>query len=279
MSERVRAALYARVSTEEQAINGYSLDAQLEKMRAFCVVHDYEVVGEYVDDGYSGKSYRNRPAYTAMFSPEESKKWDVLIVLKLDRIHRNSRNFMEMMENLKKHGKDFISTFEKFNTSTAVGRFALDTIQRIAQLESEQIGERTYIGMREKAETNGGVMGFTPPIGYGLEDGELFVVEEEFEIVRDIFTMYLNGMTISDIAYHLNREGRLTRKGNPWNKYNLGTVLHNPVYAGYMRWEDTRQKHTAETVVSVDEFNQVQMMFASKIKDPAKRNVELLSVA
>ena len=279
MAEKIRAALYARVSTEEQAINGYSLDAQLEKMRAFCIVHDYEVAEEYVDDGFSGKAYRNRPAYMHMFSPEEMKRWDILIVLKLDRIHRNSKNFMEMMERLKRQGKDFVSTFEKFNTSTAVGRFALDTIQRIAQLESEQIGERTYIGMREKAETNGGVMGFTPPIGYGLDNGELFVIDEEFELVQDIFSMYLSGMAITDIAYNLNREGRLTRKGNPWNKYNLGTVLHNPVYAGYMRWEDTRQRHNAQPVVSIEEFNQVQMMFASKIRDPAKRNPELLSVA
>ena len=179
MSEKIRAALYARVSTEEQAILGYSLDAQLEKMRAFCIVHDYEVAEEYVDDGYSGKAYRNRPAYMHMFSPEESKKWDILIVLKLDRIHRNSKNFMEMMEKLKKSGKDFVSTFEKFNTSTAVGRFALDTIQRIAQLESEQIGERTYLGMREKAQTNGGVMGFTPPIGYGLEDGVRYRIQSQ----------------------------------------------------------------------------------------------------
>ena len=277
MASNDRAALYARVSTEEQAVTGYSLDAQLEKMRMYCEIHNLTIAGEYVDDGYSGTNTR-RPAYRHMFFPEERKKWDVLIVLKMDRIHRNSKEFILMMEDLKKHNQEFISTYEKFNTKAAVGRFALDMIQRIAQLESEQIGERTYIGMRQKAETNGGVMGFNPPFGYGLEDGELFAIEDELETVRDIYTMYLNGMTTSDIAYNLNRECRLTRKGNPWNKYNLATILHNPVYAGYMRWEDTRQKHTAETVISIEEFNEVQMMFASKIRDPAKRNPELLAL-
>ena len=276
MPSNDRAALYARVSTEEQAVTGYSLDAQLEKMRMYCEIQNLTIAGEYVDDGYSGTNTR-RPAYRHMFSPEERKKWDVLIVLKMDRIHRNSKEFILMMEDLKKHNQEFISTYEKFNTKAAVGRFALDMIQRIAQLESEQIGERTYIGMRQKAETNGGVMGFNPPFGYGLEDGELFAIEDELDTVRDIYTMYLNGMTTSDIAYNLNRECRLTRRGNPWNKYNLATILHNPVYAGYMRWEETRQKHTAETVISIEEFNEVQMMFASKIRDPAKRNPELLA--
>ncbi len=278
MPSNDRAALYARVSTEEQAVTGYSLDAQLEKMRMYCEVQNLTIAGEYVDDGYSGTNTR-RPAYRHMFSPEERKKWDVLIVLKMDRIHRNTKEFILMMEDLKKHNQEFISTYEKFNTKAAVGRFALDMIQRIAQLESEQIGERTYIGMRQKAETNGGVMGFNPPFGYGLEDGELFAIEDELETVRDIYTMYLSGMTTSDIAYNLNRECRLTRKGNPWNKYNLATILHNPVYAGYMRWEETRQKHTAETVISIEEFNEVQMMFASKIKDPAKRNPDLLAIS
>lgn len=278
MASKERAALYARVSTEEQAVTGYSLDAQLEKMRMYCEIQNLTITGEYVDDGYSGTNTR-RPAYRHMFSPEERKKWDILIVLKMDRIHRNSKEFILMMEDLKKHNQEFISTYEKFNTKAAVGRFALDMIQRIAQLESEQIGERTYIGMRQKAETNGGVMGFNPPFGYGLEDGELFAIEDELETVRDIYSMYLSGMTTSDIAYNLNRECRLTRKGNPWNKYNLATILHNPVYAGYMRWEETRQKHTAETVISIEEFNEVQMMFASKIRDPAKRNPELLALS
>ncbi len=276
MAQKNRAALYARVSTEEQALSGYSLDAQLEKMRLFCEINDLVIVGEYVDDGYSGRK-DNRPAYNRMF--EERDNWDVLVVLKMDRIHRNSMHFMEMMSDLRKHDQEFISTFEKFNTKNAFGRFALDIIQRIAQLESEQIGDRTHIGMREKAETNGGVMGFTPPFGYGLENGELFVIEDEFDTVSDIFSMYLGGSTVDDIAYRLNREGRLTRKGNPWNKFNLRTILHNPVYAGYMRWEDTRQRHNAEPVVSIDEFNQVQTMFASRIRDPRKRNPELLCVA
>ena len=276
MSEHNRAALYARVSTDEQAQQGYSLDAQIEKMRLYCEINDLVVAGEYIDDGYSGKTSKNRPAYKRMFSKEERSKWDILVVLKMDRIHRNSREFFDMMDDLKKHNQEFVSTFEKFNTKTASGRFALDIIQRIAQLESEQIGERTYLGMRQKAQSGGGIMGFTPPFGYDLENGELVANEEETEIVSDIFSMYSNDMTLDEIAYQLNREERLTRKGNPWNKFNLRNILHNPVYAGYLRWEDTLQKHNAPAVVSVEEYNSIQLKMASKIRDPKKRNPQLL---
>ena len=86
----------------------------------------------------------------------------------MDRIHRNSKNFMMMMEDLKKHERDFVSMTESLDTSTAMGRFVMDIIQRIAQLESEQIGERVYVGMDQKAKTNGGMLVFNIPYGYDI---------------------------------------------------------------------------------------------------------------
>ncbi|MCQ2086058.1 MAG: recombinase family protein [archaeon] len=269
-----RAALYARVSTDEQAKFGYSLDAQIEKMRDFCFVQDIEIAGEYLDDGFSGRNVR-RKAYQLMFSKDERKKWDCIVVLKIDRIHRNSRNFMAMMDDLKKHNQTFISTMDRVNTDNAVGRFVMDIIQRIAQLESEQIGERTYLGMREKAETTQEIMGFVPAFGYSITNGEL-VSNSELNVVRNIFDMYIEGATLDDIAYRLNRSGVLTRKGNPWNKFNLRNILHNPIYAGYMRWDDLLQKHSAQVAVSIEEYNDVQNLMASKVRDPSKNNPKLL---
>ena len=266
-----RAALYARVSTEEQANAGQSLEAQMESLRRFCAAHDLEIAGEYIDDGYTGRN-TNRAAYRHMFSAEERKKWDVLIVLKMDRIHRNSRNFMDMMDDLNKNGQGFVSTYDKIDTGNAVGRFVMDMIQRIAQLESEQIGERTYIGMKEKASTGGGIMGFNPPFGYVIEEGELKEAGEELAVVSDMFAMYTDGMTLDAIAYRLNGLGTLTRKGNPWNKYNLRTILHNTVYAGYMSWDGILQEHGAERAVTPGTFNAVQDLMASKVRDPARRN-------
>ena len=275
----MRAAIYVRVSTEEQAAEGYSIGAQKEMLQDYCIVEGWEVAGVYEDDGYSGRSVK-RPAYQRMMSEIDS--WDVLLVIKMDRIHRNSRNFMNMMEVLSKHGKMFVSQSEALDTTNALGRFVVDMIQRLAQLESEQIGERTYMGMREKAETldkaeeGKRTMGFTPPFGYRLENGGLEEEPDELPIVSRMFSEYLGGSTMDEISWSLGREGILTRRGNPWNKRNMSTVLHNPVYAGYMRWEDVLIRHHARTAVSIEEFNRTQELMASKVRDPSKRNVFLI---
>lgn len=272
----VRAAIYARVSTEDQAVRGYSIPDQLMKLRLYCKNRDMEIVEEYVDDGYSGRNVSRRPAYRKMMSRDEMYRWDVVVVLKMDRIHRNAKNFMEMMDQLRKHDKDFLSVMDQINTSNAMGRFVMDTMQRIAQLESEQIGERTKMGMRQKALKDDGIMGFSPPFGYGIDDGKLIVNDEELPIVRNIFEMYMSGMTLDDIADNLNDNSVTTRRMNVWNKFNLRNILHNPVYAGYMRWDDLLRKHDAGNAVSVDEYNDVQLMMASKVRDPRKRNPVLI---
>ncbi len=275
----MRAAIYVRVSTEEQAAEGYSIGAQKEMLQDYCIVEGWEVAGVYEDDGYSGRSVK-RPAYQRMMSEMDS--WDVLLVIKMDRIHRNSRNFMNMMEVLSKHGKMFVSQSEALDTTNALGRFVVDMIQRLAQLESEQIGERTYMGMREKAETldkaeeGKRTMGFTPPFGYRLENGGLEEEPDELPVVSRMFSEYLSGSSMDEISWSLGREGILTRRGNPWNKRNMSTVLHNPVYAGYMRWEDVLIRHHARTAVSIEEFNRTQELMASKVRDPSKRNVFLI---
>ncbi len=275
----MRAAIYVRVSTDEQAAEGYSLGAQKQILEDRCIAEDWEPVGIYEDDGYSGRN-ANRPAYQKMM--DEMDTWDVLLVLKMDRIHRNSRNFMTMMETLDKHGKEFMSCTESLDTSNALGRFVVDMIQRIAQLESEQIGERTYVGMREKAESMGTnkhsekkTMGFTPPFGYHLDKGSLIEDIDELEIVSKIFDMYLDNETIDSICYILNKNGFSTRRGNPWNKYNVRNILHNPIYAGYMKWDDILIPHDAKVVVNIEDFDTVQDIMESKTNGESRYKLRL----
>lgn len=275
----MRAALYIRVSTEEQAQEGYSLDAQKRILEDYCLIQDLETVGPYIDDGYSGRN-THRPGYRRMM--DEIDEWDKILVMKMDRIHRNSRNFMEMMDLLEKKGKRFESTSESLDTDNAMGRFVVDMMQRIAQLESEQIGERTYMGMREKAETletkvsGKRTMGFTPPYGYTLEEGALKADEDEICVVKEIFDLYASGRTMDSICYELNCCGITTRKGNAWNKFNLRNILHNPVYAGFMRWEELLIRHDAMTVLDPMDFNNIQEKMASMVRDPSKRHVNLV---
>jgi len=254
-AEPVRVAIYTRVSTEDQAKEGFSLDAQLDKLRSYCKARDWVIGGEYIDDGYSGRNVK-RPAYSKMM--EEMDKWDALLVIKMDRIHRNSKNFMLMMEHLKKEEKEFVSMSESLDTSTAMGRFVMDIIQRIAQLESEQIGERVYVGMEQKARTNGGVLGFNIPYGYDYVDGKLLVNEDEAKQVKNIFQMYLNGLSMKKIADILNSKGIPTKQNKIWGSQTVSMILKNPLYCGFLHWEDYLNPGDHDPIVDRDTFNEIQ---------------------
>ncbi len=257
----VRVAIYTRVSTEDQAKEGFSLHAQRDRLEAFCKARDWEIAATYVDDGHSGRDIR-RPAYQRML--EERARWDTILVIKMDRIHRNSRHFMEMMESLGEWGKDFVSATESLDTTTAMGRFVMDIIQRIAQLESEQIGERVYMGMSQKAKVGPGLLGFPSPLGYDLREGRLLVNETEAAVVREIFSMSLDGKTMEDIARVLNARHRGTKSGRDWAPIKVYRILHNPLYAGYLKWDGVLRKAEHEGLVSIGTFNEVQETVRSR---------------
>jgi len=267
-AKTVRAAIYTRVSTEDQAKEGFSLDAQLDKLRSYCNARDWEIGGEYIDDGYSGRNAK-RPAYCRMI--EEMEKWDTILVLKMDRIHRNSKNFMVMMEYLKQKEKEFVSMSESLDTSTAMGRFVMNIIQGIAQLESEQIGERVYIGMEQKAKTNGGVLGFNIPYGYYYSDGFLSINREETIVVENIYTWYKNGRSMGEIAKMLNDAKVPTKKGGIWAKKTISRILKNPLYCGYLHWQEYIYRSGHNPIVDVADFNDIQDVIAEHGGRPAKK--------
>ncbi|MBN1389175.1 MAG: recombinase family protein [Candidatus Thermoplasmatota archaeon] len=253
-----RAVLYIRVSTEDQAKEGYSLSAQEERLKAYCLAKEWNVANTYIDDGYSGRS-DDRPAYRRMMADMDS--WDILVVMKMDRIHRNSKNFTTMMENLNDNGKEFTSMQESFDTTTAMGRFVMDIIQRIAQLESEQIGERVYIGMLQKAKEGTGWLGFNIPYGFEIENDRIVQVPGEAAVIRLMYEKYIAGSSLSEICDHLMNNNILTKKGlRKWEKKTISRILSNPLNCGYLHWEEIIYKGDIQAIVDVDTFNRVQRL-------------------
>ena len=251
----MRAALYARVSTDDQAREGYSIPAQLKRLNALCKAKGWTVCSEYVDDGYSGRDI-NRPQYQRMMA--ERDLWDVLLVLKMDRIHRNSRNFTQMMDDLNVWKKQFSSMQEKFDTTSAMGRFVMDIIQRIAQLESEQIGERVKVGMTQKAKKCSGYLGSPDPYGYVIESGQLKALDREAGVVPFIYHSYVNGLSLEEIARTLNDKGIPAKKGGPWSKQSVSRILRNPMYCGYIRWDGRLVPLDHPKLVTTGSYNLVQ---------------------
>lgn len=266
-----RVAIYTRVSTEDQAKEGFSLGAQMDRLKSYCEARDWVIFKEFVDDGYSGRKI-NRPAYQEMM--EDIESWDILLVLKMDRIHRNSKNFMEMMDSLRQHDREFVSMNESLDTSTAMGRFVMDIIQRIAQLESEQIGERVFAGMQQKAQTpvekldpeRSPYLGFGHPFGYDYKDGTLYLNEKEAQAVIEIYKMYKSGKSLSTIIKHLKNKGVPPKRGKKWHKMTISKILKNPLYYGYLRWDGILREGPHPKIIGKTEFDEVQEILAKKAK-------------
>ncbi len=256
-----RVAIYTRVSTDEQAEHGQSLDAQLDKLKAFAFSHDWTVQDVYVEDGISGRTTR-RPEYQRML--QNIDQWDGILVMKMDRIHRNSRNFTDMMDFLAKKNKNFISHYESLDTSTAMGRFFMDMTQRIAQLESEIIGERTFTGMEQKAKNvKAGYNGHRLPFGYKLHNGRLIEEPEKLAIVKKCFEMYDQGATLHEIGRALGL-----------NYSSIQYYLQNTLYAGFEMFCDKIKRAEVTPLISIELFNRVQKLKVSRI-DRSSRYVPL----
>jgi len=255
-----RAALYTRVSTEDQARVGFSLRAQRDRLVAYCEARGWAVAEEYTDDGYTARD-DHRPAYQQMMA--ERDRWDILLVLKMDRIHRNSRNFMGMMDDLGRWKKDFVSATESLDTSTATGRFVADILQRIAQLESEQTGERVFMGMYQAAK-EGRFLGMSDPYGFRCDPGtrNLVVVPKEAGVVREIFhRFYQDRWSMQVIADDLQSRGIPTKRGGRWSKRQIARVLSSRLYEGSLRWKDIVTPGNHESIVD------------PSLRQPGKRRV------
>jgi DNA invertase Pin-like site-specific DNA recombinase len=159
---------------------------------------------------------------------------------------------------------------ESLDTSTAMGRFVMDIIQRIAQLESEQIGERVYIGMEQKAKINGGMLGFNIPYGYDYINGKLRLNSNEAATVKDMYSWYLSGKSIGEISKLLNDAKLPTKKGRVWAKKTISTILKNPLYCGYLHWEGYVNKSDHESIIELQDFDKVQNLLANHGGHPSK---------
>ena len=143
----------------------------------------------------------------------------------------------------------------------------MDIIQRIAQLESEQISERVKVGMTQKARSGKGFLGFNIPYGYDYKNGELTLNPLEAKIVKTIFQLYLSGQSIGEIVKTLNERGILTKRGKRWGKQTVAKILKNPVYCGIKHWKDILHKGTHMKIIDIPMFNKIQELRVHKIRN------------
>lgn len=240
----VLAVSYLRVSTEDQAREGFSLDAQRARIRAWCDARGYTLIQEFLDDGYSGRS-TNRPGFRAVMQAVRDgvplddvlARIGAVVVAKFDRLNRNLFDFLETQREMQRCGVDFASVDETVDTRGPFGRFFVQVIAAFAELESGIIGERVRHGMRQKALL-GGFNGMSAPYGYDLREGGLVPNRAEARVVRRICAWRRTGRSLAWISNRLNEDRVTTKKGKRWTKRQVFRIVHNPIYRGSLHWQD-----------------------------------------
>lgn len=266
MITNLRIAIYARVSTEEQAEYGYSIDAQLDTLRAYCNMHQKTIVGEYVDRGVSGKSIEGRYELQKLLRDAKQGLFDEVLVWKINRISRRTIDLLKIVEELGQKKITFRSFSENFETETAMGKFALQMLGAVGELERNTIVDNVRMGMKQRARSgqwNGGkVLGYRSSQAVRGQrhrrDSTLEIVPEEAVAVRKIFELYASGKGLKAIANQINHEGHKTKRGNAFSTDSIKQIILNPVYVGKIRylqhenWNERRRKGKNDTPILVD---------------------------
>ncbi len=231
--ETIIAAIYARVSSPNQ-LNNYSLDEQIRICRERCELMGWKVRYIFRDEAVSAKD-TNRPMFKKMLEKAKQRKFDVLVFWRLDRLCRSLIDAIRIEKELREYGVALHSVTEQIDTTTPVGRFNFRNLASAAELERDLIRERARMGMHAMALQHKWP-NKKPPLGYNIRaDGRLEVNEEEAKLVREIFEMYIETKSMSQVAFLLNKRGIKTKDGKEWKAPSVKKILENEIYIGRYR--------------------------------------------
>ncbi len=248
-------ALYIRVSTEKQADEGYSLEAQQSRLQSYCDAHGWTVdpAHVYIDAGISGKSTA-RPAFQEMLHAAQDGQVARIVAMKLDRLARNTKDFLATVERLQAAGCDLVLLKESFDTGTPHGKFALTMFAAIAELEVSQIAERVKSGKVQKA-AQGGDNGRYCPLGYSFDNGEYSMDESAAQTVRSVFADYTTGQSLTNIARRLTDQDVPTARGGKWYPATVRYILTNGFYAGLTQYDGQSVAGDHPALIDADTYS------------------------
>ncbi|MDU1349274.1 recombinase family protein [uncultured Clostridium sp.] len=290
-----RIAIYCRVSTIEQAEEGYSIDEQERLLTEWCSKMDYIVTKCYSDRGISGKAINNRPALKELLKDAENKEFDMVLVWKINRISRRLTHVLEIAETLERNNITFKSYSEPFETDTPAGKMQFQMMALVGEFERGTIAQNVKMGMCAKAKSGewcgGQVLGYDlVPLekqqGAKRTKTVLTINEKEAESVRLIFNEYANGKGYKAITNKLNKLGYKTKKGNNFSVGSIRDILTNPVYIGKIRynvrqnWSEKRRRNINpdpiitngihEPIIDEKLWDKVQAILESKKGKPSR---------
>ena len=259
---KLRAGIYLRVSTFEQVKEGYSLQAQEERLTNFALAKDYNLVAKYIDPGHSGAKL-DRPGLQSMIKDIESNKLDIVLVYKLDRLSRSQKHTLYLIEDVfLKNSVNFVSMSESFDTTSSFGRAMIGILSVFAQLERDTITERLTMGRVERAKTglyHGG--GNFIPLGYDYVDKMLIVNEFEAMVVKEIYDLYLQKKGVRQIVMELHDK----YPEHVTTRTKIKGVLSNPLYIGKVTFAGEIHDGLQEPIIDEKTFYTAQKIRDSRI--------------
>ncbi|MDP3987463.1 MAG: recombinase family protein [Nanoarchaeota archaeon] len=242
---RPLAAIYVRVSTLEQATQGFSLNAQQEALENYAKALGYDVFKIYRDEGRSAKDLK-RPEMTQMLADAEAGKFSAIFTYKLDRFSRSLKDLILTIDKLKGLGIDFVSLQDKIETASASGKLMFHIISAFAEFERNIIGDRTKFGMQRKAKEGGFIT--KAPKGYKLVNKKLIADEKESEKVREIFKEFLETkISLTQLA----KKHNLTTSG-------IKKLLKNTTYLGKVKFANEESQGEHNAIIDEELFRMVQ---------------------
>lgn len=273
----MKVGIYPRVSTQEQAREGYSIGEQIERLQKYCEAKDWTIYKTYTDAGFSGANM-NRPGLQQLIKDVESNNIDMVLVYKLDRLSRSQKDTLYLIEDVFiKNNVHFTSMTENFDTSTPFGRAMIGILSVFAQLEREQFRERSIMGKEARAK-EGLHHGGSKPTGYDYINGQLIINEYEAMQVKEVYRLFVE----EQLSIHAISEKMKTYSRRWNNETRVRTVLHNPLYAGWMRCRDELYEGQHKPIITQELFDHAQKIFASRARNnpnshPAFEATSLLS--
>lgn len=236
-----RCYIYTRVLTEMQA-DGYSLDAQKEKLKRYAEYQEMIIMGEYSDAG-SGKNLEGRPNFLRMFTDieQEKDKIDFVLVFKLSRFGRNAADVLSSLQLMQDYGVNLVCTEDGIDSSKDSGKLMISVLSAVAEIERENILVQTMEGRKQKPRKGKWNGGFAP-YGYQLKEGDLIITEDEVKVIQVIYEQFTaTNMGINAVASYLNNNGYKKKKRqngtlDAFSASFVKAVLDNPVYCGKLAY-------------------------------------------
>ena len=261
---RIRVVLYVRVSSKEQ-VDGYSIGEQIERLEKYADAMEWDIIKTFVDPGYSGGN-TDRPGLKEMIKEIKNGGVDKVVVYKLDRLSRSQLDTLYLIEKVfLSNNTDFVSMSENFDTSTPFGRAMIGILAVFAQLEREQIKERTMVGKEARAKEGKWGGGSAEPIGYNYNIAKDLLEVDEYEAmqVRELFEIFLKGTPLRTIET-IFREKGYSHKHGYWDSKSIRRVLKNKIHLGYIRYRDNYYKAEHTPIISEETFERAQELLKQR---------------